>query len=292
MPRRALRTVGSRVLRVWAQSAKWWRSARGGVPGSEARAVLVQRSLKHPHQYDAPFIDRHDLGHSGIGLLVANDDEHPRRQDNPALDVLHARMGEPGTVPPVIVEPKVPAHGPRLPATSWIWNGRIETQFESIQCSRLQIWQEDIEIWRVERGQQCEPQGAQATHRRESDLAVSLQVLDGPAQLLDRIVKRKEHRDSKHADLFVRARCSAANEVRVHLTTPNHHNDVVGRKFLTKHQFFHRADENYSILKPDMARAMTSCWISDVPSKIVWIFASRCQRSTGKSRVYPTPPRI
>ena len=41
----------------------------------------------------------------------------------------------------------------------------------------------------------------------------------------------------------------------------------------------------YSIRRPDMARAMTSCWISEVPSKIVWIFASRCQRSTGYSRV-------
>ena len=28
---------------------------------------------------------------------------------------------------------------------------------------------------------------------------------------------------------------------------------------------------DYSILKPDMARAITSCWISDVPSKIVWV---------------------
>ena len=49
------------------------------------------------------------------GLLVTDDDEHPRRQDNPALDVLHARMGEPGTVPSVIVEPKIPAHDATLP---------------------------------------------------------------------------------------------------------------------------------------------------------------------------------
>ena len=28
---------------------------------------------------------------------------------------------------------------------------------------------------------------------------------------------------------------------------------------------------NYSIRRPAIARAMTSCWISDVPSKIVWI---------------------
>ena len=33
--------------------------------------------------------------------------------------------------------------------------------------------------------------------------------------------------------------------------------------------------ENYSILKPDMALAMTSCWISDVPSKIVWLISDR-----------------
>src|SRR5215472_12763825 len=37
---------------------------------------------------------------------------------------------------------------------------------------------------------------------------------------------------------------------------------------------------------------MSIRWISDVPSKIVKIFASRCQRSTGKSRVYPLPPSI
>ena len=31
------------------------------------------------------------------------------------------------------------------------------------------------------------------------------------------------------------------------------------------------ARTNYSIRRPDIARAMTSCWISEVPSKIVWI---------------------
>ncbi len=36
---------------------------------------------------------------------------------------------------------------------------------------------------------------------------------------------------------------------------------------------------------------MISRWISEVPSKIVKILASRCQRSTGYSRVYPFPPR-
>ena len=33
-------------------------------------------------------------------------------------------------------------------------------------------------------------------------------------------------------------------------------------------------------------------WISEVPAKMVKIFASRCQRSTGYSRVQPLPPRI
>ena len=42
---------------------------------------------------------------------------------------------------------------------------------------------------------------------------------------------------------------------------------------------------NHSIRRPEIAREMTSCWISLVPSKIVWILASRCQRSTGYSRV-------
>ena len=42
---------------------------------------------------------------------------------------------------------------------------------------------------------------------------------------------------------------------------------------------------HYSIRRPLIARAITSCWISLVPSKIVWILASRCQRSTGYSRV-------
>ena len=45
--------------------------------------------------------------------------------------------------------------------------------------------------------------------------------------------------------------------------------------------------QSYSIRRPDIALAITSCWISLVPSKIVWILASRCQRSTGYSRVYP-----
>ncbi len=44
-------------------------------------------------------------------------------------------------------------------------------------------------------------------------------------------------------------------------------------------------EQLYSMRRPEMARAITSCWISLVPSKIVWILASRCQRSTGYSRV-------
>ena len=40
----------------------------------------------------------------------------------------------------------------------------------------------------------------------------------------------------------------------------------------------------YSIRRPDIAREITMRWISDVPSKIVKILASRCQRSTGYSR--------
>ena len=30
---------------------------------------------------------------------------------------------------------------------------------------------------------------------------------------------------------------------------------------------------NHSIRRPDIAREMTSCWISDVPSKIVWLIS-------------------
>jgi hypothetical protein len=34
----------------------------------------------------------------------------------------------------------------------------------------------------------------------------------------------------------------------------------------------------YSIRRPDIARAITSCWISRVPSKIVWIIPARPAR--------------
>ena len=40
----------------------------------------------------------------------------------------------------------------------------------------------------------------------------------------------------------------------------------------------------YLMCTPEMARAMISRWISDVPSKMVKIFESRCHRSTGYSR--------
>ncbi|NDE80889.1 MAG: hypothetical protein EB037_08225 [Actinobacteria bacterium] len=46
-------------------------------------------------------------------------------------------------------------------------------------------------------------------------------------------------------------------------------------------------DLAYSTRRPEIARAITSCWISEVPSKMVWILASRCMRSTWYSRVYP-----
>ncbi len=39
------------------------------------------------------------------------------------------------------------------------------------------------------------------------------------------------------------------------------------------------------ICMPEMARLITSRWISEVPSKIVQILASRCIRSTGNSRL-------
>ena len=35
----------------------------------------------------------------------------------------------------------------------------------------------------------------------------------------------------------------------------------------------------YSIRRPEMARAMTNCWISLVPSKIVWFKLSEFSRS-------------
>ena len=41
----------------------------------------------------------------------------------------------------------------------------------------------------------------------------------------------------------------------------------------------------YSMRRPEIARAITSCWICSVPSKMSKILASRCQRSTGYSRV-------
>ncbi len=44
-------------------------------------------------------------------------------------------------------------------------------------------------------------------------------------------------------------------------------------------------ETRYSMRRPLMARAMTSCWICSVPSKMSKILASRCQRSTGYSRV-------
>ena len=66
-----------------------------------------------------------------------------------------------------------------------------------------------------------------------------------------------------------------------------------GRFALSQHQAFGHfrprsrpsAEPIYSMRMPEIARAITSCWISLVPSKIVWILASRCQRSTGYSRV-------
>ena len=41
----------------------------------------------------------------------------------------------------------------------------------------------------------------------------------------------------------------------------------------------------YLIWTPEIARLITSRWISEVPSKIVQILASRCIRSTGNSRL-------
>ena len=40
----------------------------------------------------------------------------------------------------------------------------------------------------------------------------------------------------------------------------------------------------YLMWTPEIARLITRRWISEVPSKIVQILASRCMRSTGNSR--------
>src|SRR3954451_25314054 len=53
-----------------------------------------------------------------------------------------------------------------------------------------------------------------------------------------------------------------------------------------------RVSRTHWIRIPESALEMTRRWISEVPSKIVKIFASRCIRSTGNSRVQPLPPRI
>jgi hypothetical protein len=45
------------------------------------------------------------------------------------------------------------------------------------------------------------------------------------------------------------------------------------------------AGQRYLTSSPVTVLPMIIRWISDVPSKIVKIFASRCQRSTGYSRV-------
>ncbi len=47
----------------------------------------------------------------------------------------------------------------------------------------------------------------------------------------------------------------------------------------------HLALGYYRTSSPVAARPMINRWISEVPSKIVKILASRCQRSTGYSRV-------
>src|SRR3954447_13888675 len=46
-----------------------------------------------------------------------------------------------------------------------------------------------------------------------------------------------------------------------------------------------RVGRTHWIRIPEIALEMTRRWISEVPSKIVKIFASRCIRSTGNSRV-------
>jgi hypothetical protein len=48
--------------------------------------------------------------------------------------------------------------------------------------------------------------------------------------------------------------------------------------------------ENHSIRRPEIARAMTSCWISLVPSKIVWILRSTNPPRTEVAR--PGPGRL
>jgi hypothetical protein len=45
------------------------------------------------------------------------------------------------------------------------------------------------------------------------------------------------------------------------------------------------AVQGYRTSRPVTARPMIMRWISEVPSKMVKILASRCQRSTGYSRV-------
>jgi hypothetical protein len=50
------------------------------------------------------------------------------------------------------------------------------------------------------------------------------------------------------------------------------------------HDRYNRRSD-YRTSSPVIVRPISIRWISDVPSKIVKIFASRCQRSTGYSRV-------
>lgn len=86
----------------------------------DKRPVLFDRSRKHAHEHNAVALDLHDLCHSGVGLLVSDDDVSARFQSHLGAGVSDVAVGQSISVPSMKVEPQIPrrhgekaiAHGP------------------------------------------------------------------------------------------------------------------------------------------------------------------------------------
>ncbi len=103
------------------------------------------------------------------------------------------------------------------------------------------------------------------------------------------ITTRSSHQSAAHQPLDSRAHHGSAPSKQ--LLRPATLSDSRSRRVPGSSDMNARASPRgcpracYSTRIPEMARLMTSCWICSVPSKMSWILASRCQRSTGYSRV-------
>ncbi len=113
-----------------------------------------------------------------------------------------------------------------------MWDGGVERLLQPVQRGRLEAGEDDVEVRSGAGSQDGEGGPAEATERREANLAVDDESRVLSAQLLDGRVERSEHGDAEQPDIVQRLAGGTLHHRARHLTAPDDHH-LISRLFTT-----------------------------------------------------------